>query len=59
MSRNYNDFCVYCVGNKVREIRECRDKDCPFYQFKYGGLEPEVEKDICQKIVNEVLTVRD
>jgi len=69
MSRNYNDFCLYCTGNKVRDIRECEDRDCPFYQFRRGGLEPEVdadgvprqdrEKDICKKIVNEVLTVGD
>ena len=50
MSR-YNSFCRYCTGNKIKEIRECRDKDCPFYRFKYGGLEPEVEKDICKHIM--------
>ena len=57
--KTYNSFCVYCVGNKIQEIRECDDRACPFYPFRRGGLEPEVEKDICQKIVSEVLTVRD
>lgn len=59
MSRNWNDFCVYCTGNKVREIRECTDRACPFYPFRRGGLEKHVEADICRKIVNEVLTVGD
>ncbi|KKN73126.1 hypothetical protein LCGC14_0404350 [marine sediment metagenome] len=59
MSRNWNDFCLYCVGNKVKDIRECEDRACPFYSFRHGGLEPEVEKEICQKIVTEVLTRGD
>lgn len=59
MSRNYNSFCCYCTGNKIKDIRECEDRACPFYPFRRGGLEPEVEKDICKKIVSEVLTVGD
>jgi len=55
----YNDFCKYCTGNKLKDIRICRDKDCPFYPFRYGGLEPEVEADICKKIVSETLCVGD
>ena len=57
MSKNWCDFCLYCTGNKVREIRECDDKACPFYPFRRGGLESEVEKEICQKIIGEILTV--
>lgn len=53
MSKNWNNFCLYCTGNKVREIRECEDRACPFYPFRKGGLEREVEKDICQKILKE------
>ena len=53
MSRHYNDFCLYCTGNKPKDIRKCTDKNCPFYRFKYGGLEPEVEADICKKIMKE------
>ena len=53
MSKNYNSFCVYCAGNKVRDIRECEDRDCPFYPFRRGGLEPEVEADICKNILKE------
>ena len=49
----YNNFCVYCVGGHRKEIRDCKDFDCPFYPFRRGGLEPEVEKDICQKILKE------
>ncbi len=59
MSRNYNDFCLYCTGNKVKDIRECEDRACPFFSFRRGGLEPEVEKEIYQKIVGEVLTIED
>ena len=54
MSKNYNSFCVYCVGNKIQEIRECDDRACPVYQFRRGGLEPNVEKDIYKKILQEV-----
>jgi len=57
MSHHYNDFCLYCCGNKKKDVRECRDISCPFYPFKYGGLEPEVEQDICKKIVKNVLTI--
>ena len=53
MSRHYNDFCRYCVGNKVKEIREWDDKVCPFYPFRRGGLEKDVERDICKKIMQE------
>lgn len=53
MSKNWNNFCLYCTGNKVREIRECEDRACPFYPFRKGGLEREVEKDICQKLLKE------
>ncbi len=49
----YNSFCKYCVGNNVREIRECTDKACPFYPFRKGGLEKEVERDICKKILHD------
>ena len=57
MSRHFNDFCLYCTGNKRRDIRACDDRSCPFYRFKHGGLEPEVEADICKKIVKEVLNI--
>lgn len=53
MSKNWNDFCLYCTGNEIKDIRECTDRDCPFYPFRRGGLEPEVEKDICKKILKE------
>lgn len=57
MSKNWNDFCLYCTGNKVKDIRGCTDRDCPFYPFRRGGLEHEVEADIYKKIVKEVLTL--
>jgi len=57
MSKNYNSFCYYCVGGKIKDIRECEDRDCPFHPYRRGGLEADVEKEICQKIVGEVLTV--
>lgn len=54
MSKNYNDFCRYCCGNKVKEIRECTDKFCPFFPFRRGGLEKDVERDICKKLLKEM-----
>jgi len=53
MSKNWNDFCLYCTGNKVKDIRGCKDKDCPFYSFRRGGLEKDVEKEISKKILKE------
>lgn len=53
MSKNWCDFCLYCTGNKVKDIRGCEDKTCPFFPFRRGGLEADVEKDICQKILKE------
>jgi len=58
MSKHYNNFCLYCTGNKVREIRGCNDKNCPFFPFRRGGLEPDVEKDICKKILHETGVVQ-
>lgn len=53
MSKHWNDFCLYCTGNKLKDIRECDDRSCPFYPFRRGGLEREVERDICEKILKE------
>lgn len=58
MSRDWNNFCLYCTGNKVKDIRECTDRDCPFYPFRRGGLEPEVEADICKKLLKETGVVQ-
>lgn len=52
-SRGYADFCKYCTGNNIKEIRECTDRDCPFFPFRRGGLEKQVEADICKKILKE------
>lgn len=53
MSKAFNDFCLYCTGHDGKEIKECSDQDCPFYPFRFGGLERDVEKDICQKLMKE------
>ena len=53
MNKNYNSFCYYCVGGKVKDIRECDDRSCPFFPFRRGGLEKSVEADICKKILCE------
>ena len=58
MSKNWNDFCRYCTGNKVRDIRECDDHACPFYQFRRGGLEKQVEADIHKKLLCETGELR-
>lgn len=52
-SSGYADFCRYCTGNKVKDICECVDRSCPFFPFRRGGLEPEVEADICKKLMKE------
>ncbi|GAF71537.1 unnamed protein product [marine sediment metagenome] len=52
-SQHYNDFCCYCTGQDCKEIRKCEDTDCPFFPFRYGGLERDVEKDICEKLMTE------
>lgn len=47
----YNDFCMLCTGNNKEDIVECGDMPCPFFQFKRGGLERDVEREICQKLM--------
>ena len=58
MSRHWNNFCIFCTGNIIKDIRECDDRDCPFFQFRQGGLEKEVERDICKKLLKEVGVVK-
>lgn len=58
MSKNWNNFCKYCTGNRVKDIRECDDRSCPFYPFRRGGLEKQVEADICRKILKETGVVQ-
>lgn len=33
-----NDFCMYCCGGDKHEIKECRDKNCPFYRDRQANL---------------------
>jgi hypothetical protein len=58
MSKHFNDFCIYCTGRKYKDIKECDDTNCPFYPFRYGGLEKDVEKDICKKIMKETGVIK-
>lgn len=45
-----NDFCIECIGTgitkeRVQEIKDCDDKNCPFYQERYANMEwQEVKK---------------
>lgn len=39
-----NDFCKYCTGNKTKEIRECKDKNCPFYLHRRANLKWQEQK---------------
>lgn len=51
MNKKYNNFCWYeCTGGCAAEIRGCKDRNCPFYNFRRGGLEPEIYKDIKEKM---------
>ena len=54
MSQHWNNFCLKdCTGYKVQDIRECEDRACPFYQFRRGGFEKQVEADIYKKLLCE------
>ena len=53
MSKHWHDMCLYCTGNNIKDIRECDDKCCVLYQFRKGGLEPEVEREIYRKLMKE------
>lgn len=52
-NKNYNDFCLYCTGDARKDIHECDDTNCPFYPFRFGGLESNVEADICSKLLQD------
>ena len=54
MSKHYNNFCIYCTDNFKALINGCKDKFCPFYRFRFGGLEPEVEEDIHEKLTKSI-----
>ncbi len=58
MSRNWNNFCLFCTGNEAKEIQGCDDRKCPFFPYRRGGLEKSVEADICKKILKETGVVR-
>ncbi len=58
MSKHWNSFCTFCTGNDIKEIRECADTYCPFYPFRRGGLERNVERDICKKLMKETGMVK-
>ena len=44
-----NDFCRYCTGCDVQEIRECDDKNCPFHPFRKTNLEWQDRRKIDKK----------
>jgi len=44
---------MYCTGNKKKDIKWCKDKFCPFYQFRFAELDHEDEKEIAKKLLNE------
>ena len=40
-----NVFCEKdCTGGDIKEVKECEDKWCPFYQFRYMSLEYQNER---------------
>lgn len=57
-----NSFCLYCVGGKKRrhrkEIKNCEDKDCPFYTNRFANIDHEDEKEIAQKLLGECGIIR-
>ena len=35
-----NLFCVKdCTGGNIRKVKECRDRWCPFYPFRFDDLD--------------------
>ena len=49
--QTYNDFCMLCTDRDKEFISTCDDVHCPFHDFRRGGLERDVERDICQKLM--------
>ena len=41
----YNDFCQECTANDVKEIKECDDKYCPFYECRRYNLDYQNERN--------------
>jgi len=48
---SYEEFCLYCTGNDKNEVQECRDKNCPFFPFRFGGL----GEDDGRKLATDIL----
>lgn len=53
MSKDINDFCMYCTGNNKSDIHSCEDKYCPFYAFRFGGLTEDKESEVCKQIMKD------
>lgn len=49
----YNSFCRYCTGNDNKEVKNCKDKYCPFYQYRFADLDKTKESEFIEIILKE------
>jgi len=49
-----NSFCEYCTANNKKEIKHCKDTNCPFYSFRFANLDHDDEREIAKKLLREV-----
>lgn len=46
----YNDFCLECTGGNRDEIKECTDKNCPFFRNRRSNLPYQERKKDARKL---------
>lgn len=34
--RLIRQFCLWCMGNSIKSVRECHTKTCPFHTYRFG-----------------------
>ena len=45
-----NSFCMFCTGNRKKWIRNCGDKNCPFYRIRRADITHEDDEEISNKL---------
>ena len=50
-------FCRQCLGNSIKNIRDCPSRKCPFFPFRFGYSFPlEMEQAAIEKIFSYCLS---
>jgi len=55
-----NTFCMKeCTGYNRHDVRRCRDRNCPFYPFRFANISYEDDREIREKLTRETRSNTD